>query len=57
MSKQLIVPKNYKSMLDLNQTEKAIKLVKDTFQQQLSSVRNIKYPFPLWIWITLLLRW
>ncbi len=37
MSKPLIVPNNYKSQLDLNQTEKAIKLVKDTFQQQLSA--------------------
>jgi aspartate--ammonia ligase len=37
MTKPLIVPRNYKSQLDLNQTEKAIKLVKDTFQQQLSA--------------------
>jgi len=47
MSKPLIVPPNYKSHLDLNQTEKAIKLVKDTFQQQLSaelSLRRVTAP-------------
>ena len=42
MSKSLIVPPNYKSMLDLNQTEKGIKLVKDTFQQQLSAELNLR---------------
>ena len=42
MSKPLIVPANYKSLLDLNQTEKAIKLVKDTFQQQLSAELNLR---------------
>jgi aspartate--ammonia ligase len=42
MSKPLIVPLNYKSLLDLNQTEKAIKLVKDTFQQQLSAELNLR---------------
>jgi aspartate--ammonia ligase len=42
MSKPLIVPSNYKSHLDLNQTEKAIKLVKDTFQQQLSAELNLR---------------
>ena len=42
MSKPLIVPPNYKSSLDLNQTEKAIKLVKDTFQQQLSAELNLR---------------
>jgi aspartate--ammonia ligase len=42
MSKTLIVPKDYKSHLNLNQTEKAIKLVKDTFQQQLSAELNLR---------------
>lgn len=42
MSKPLIVPERYKSLLDLNQTEKAIKLVKDTFQQQLSAELNLR---------------
>jgi len=42
MSKPLIVPLKYKSLLDLNQTEKAIKLVKDTFQQQLSAELNLR---------------
>ena len=34
---KLYFPKNYESFLDLKQTEKAIKLVKDFFQQDLSS--------------------
>ena len=34
--RKLILPKNYKSLLDLKQTEKAIKLVKDTFQDNLA---------------------
>ena len=42
MSKKLIIPKKYRSQLDLDQTEKAIKLVKDTFQQQLSSELNLR---------------
>jgi aspartate--ammonia ligase len=42
MSKPLIVPSKYKSYLDLNQTEKGIKLVKDTFQQQLSAELNLR---------------
>jgi aspartate--ammonia ligase len=42
MSKALILPAHYKSLLDLNQTERAIKLVKDTFQQQLSAELNLR---------------
>jgi len=42
MSKPLIIPQNYKSLLDLNQTERAIKLVKDTFQQQLSAELHLR---------------
>jgi aspartate--ammonia ligase len=42
MSKPLIIPVRYKSQLDLNQTERAIKLVKDTFQQQLSAELNLR---------------
>jgi aspartate--ammonia ligase len=34
---KLYIPENYKSYLDLKQTEKAIKLIKDFFQQDLSS--------------------
>jgi len=41
MSK-LITPKGYKSLLDLNQTEQAIKLVKDTFQLNLSSELRLR---------------
>ncbi|MBA7514649.1 Aspartate--ammonia ligase [subsurface metagenome] len=35
--RKLIFPKNYKSPLDIKRTEKAIKLVKDTFQENLSA--------------------
>jgi len=42
MSKKLIKPKGYSSLLDLNQTEKAIKLVKDSFQQLLSAELNLR---------------
>lgn len=40
--RKLIVPKNYQSPLDLKQTEKAIKLVKDTFQENLSSELKLR---------------
>jgi len=40
--RKLILPKNYKSMLDLRQTEKAIKLVKDTFQENLSGELRLR---------------
>ncbi len=42
MIKPLIIPKNYKSILNLNETEKAIKLVKDTFQQNLSAELQLR---------------
>ncbi|MBN2612212.1 MAG: aspartate--ammonia ligase [Bacteroidales bacterium] len=38
----LIFPKNYQSLLNLKETEKAIKLVKDTFQQNLSSELRLR---------------
>lgn len=38
----LILPNDYKSLLDLNRTEKAIKLVKDTFQQNLSAELKLR---------------
>ncbi|MBN2487146.1 MAG: aspartate--ammonia ligase [Bacteroidales bacterium] len=40
--KNLILPKNYKSILDLKQTELAIKLVKDNFQDNLSSELRLR---------------
>lgn len=40
--KNLILPKKYKSILDLKQTELAIKLVKDTFQDNLSSELRLR---------------
>ncbi|MBN2213067.1 MAG: aspartate--ammonia ligase [Bacteroidales bacterium] len=42
MSKPLIIPKNYNSILSLKETEKAIKLVKDTFQQNLSAELRLR---------------
>ncbi len=40
--RKLITPKNYKPVLDLKKTEKAIKLVKDTFQENLSSELKLR---------------
>ncbi|MBN1597365.1 MAG: aspartate--ammonia ligase [Bacteroidales bacterium] len=40
--KNLIQPKKYKSLLDLKRTEKAIKLVKDTFQENLSAELRLR---------------
>ena len=42
MNKSLIIPKGYKSPLDLKQTEKAIKLVKDTFEAGLSAELRLR---------------
>jgi aspartate--ammonia ligase len=39
---QLYFPKNYKSVLDVNQTEQAIKLVKDFFQLNLASELRLR---------------
>lgn len=38
----LIIPKNYKSILDLDATEKAIKFIKDQFQMQLASELKLR---------------
>jgi len=40
--RKLILPKNYKSPLDIKRTEKAIKFVKDTFQDNLSSELKLR---------------
>lgn len=40
--RKLLTPKNYNPLLDLKQTEKAIKLVKDTFQENLSSELKLR---------------
>lgn len=40
--KNLIIPKGYKNLLDLRQTEKAILLVKDVFQSNLSSELKLR---------------
>jgi aspartate--ammonia ligase len=38
----LVLPKNYKPLLDLKQTEQAIKLIKDFFQQSLASELRLR---------------
>lgn len=38
----LIIPKNYKSFLDLKQTEKAIKIIKDFFELSLASELKLR---------------
>lgn len=38
----LFIPKNYKSILDLKQTEKAIKILKDFFEQALASELRLR---------------
>ena len=40
--KNLIIPNNYQNILDVNETEKAIKLVKETFQQNLASELKLR---------------
>ncbi len=40
--KRLILPKGYKNILDVNETERAIQLVKDTFQQNLASELKLR---------------
>lgn len=42
MQSKLIIPKNYKSPLDLKDTEKAIKLIKDFFQAHLSAELKLR---------------
>ena len=37
----LVIPQGYKSLLDRNQTEKAIKTIKDSFQKTLSKALNL----------------
>ena len=46
----LIIPENYKSSLDLIKTQKAIKLIKDYFQINLSDKLNlIRVSAPLFV--------
>lgn len=40
--KNLFIPKNYQNILDVNESEKAIKLVKETFQQNLASELKLR---------------
>ncbi len=39
---KLFIPKNYQSVLDINQTEQAIKLIKDFFQMNLASELRLR---------------
>lgn len=40
--KNLFIPKNYSNLLDVNESEKAIKLVKETFQQNLAAELKLR---------------
>jgi aspartate--ammonia ligase len=42
MSQNLFIPKQYKPLLNLNRTEKAIKLTKDFFERQLSAELRLR---------------
>ncbi|MBE6701600.1 MAG: aspartate--ammonia ligase [Ruminococcaceae bacterium] len=42
MSVDFIIPKNYSTPLDIRQTERAIKLVKDTFENNLAKELNLE---------------
>jgi aspartate--ammonia ligase len=39
---KLFIPKNYRSVLDVNQTEQAIKLIKDFFQMNLAAELRLR---------------
>ncbi|MFA5330071.1 MAG: aspartate--ammonia ligase [Prolixibacteraceae bacterium] len=39
---KLVIPQNYQPLLDVNQTEKAIQLVKESFQQDLASELRLR---------------
>jgi aspartate--ammonia ligase len=42
MTKNLLISKNYRSILDVKETEKAIKMIKDFFQQNLAKPLNLR---------------
>ncbi|UCC40525.1 MAG: aspartate--ammonia ligase [Candidatus Aminicenantes bacterium] len=42
MSKNLLISKNYRSILDVKKTEKAIKMIKDFFQINLAEALNLR---------------
>jgi aspartate--ammonia ligase len=50
MKKGLIIPKNYKDLLDIKETEKAIRLIKEFFQTNLSFELNLtRVTAPLYV--------
>jgi aspartate--ammonia ligase len=50
MEKRLIIPKNYKDLLDIKQTEKAIRAIKEFFQTNLSFELNLtRVTAPLYV--------
>jgi aspartate--ammonia ligase len=50
MQKGLIIPKNYKDLLDLKETEKAIRMIKEFFQTNLSFELNLtRVTAPLYV--------
>ena len=47
---KIIIPKNYQPKLDLQETEIAIKLIKDTFERRLAeSLRLTRVSAPLFV--------
>jgi len=42
MAKNFLISKNYRSILDVKETEKAIKLIKDFFQLNLAEALNLR---------------
>jgi len=42
MTKNLLISKNYRSILDVKETEKAIKTIKDFFQINLAEALNLR---------------
>jgi aspartate--ammonia ligase len=50
MEKRLIIPENYKDLLDIKETEKAIRLIKEFFQTNLSFELNLtRVTAPLYV--------
>jgi len=50
VSKRLIIPENYKDLLDIKETEKAIRLIKEFFQTNLSLELNLtRVTAPLYV--------
>ena len=40
--RNLVIPENYRPVLDISETQRAIKTVKDTFERVLSNALNLE---------------